>query len=703
METENTPFLMQRRQWLHGAGGAAFALSLSGVAGMTELMAAADKKGAAKREAFNRFPRMVQESFVQRVKAVEAKGLLAKADLKNKQDAEAYVKELQKKIATVFSPFPKKKSPLNARITGTVERDSYRIEKLIFESRPGFLVTANLYVPKGIDQPMPAVVGTCGHSHNGKAAGSYQSYAQGLAKQGYVVLIYDPVGQGERLQYAGEDLKSLVGGPTTEHAQAGNQQFLIGEFFGTWRAWDGIRALDYLLTRKEVDGKRIGVTGNSGGGTMTTWLCGVESRWAMAAPSCFVTTWRHNMENELPQDTEQCPPGTLALGLDHDDFLAAMAPKPIVIMAQEKDFFDARGSAEAYERLKNLYRLLGKEQNIVLHTGPQTHGYSQENREAMYAIFNRASGLPAIEEEPEIQLEEDKTLQCTATGQVKDMKSRSVFSFTAASALQQDKKRKELDLKGVALLRAVKQVLNLPKRVKAPRVRIFRTGGSRDYSKKYYINYGVETDPGIMAVCTMLGDERMHSRPPQAQGDKRALLYVSHLSADAELRDEPLLRELIKKEGEDTQVFACDVRGVGDSRPGFTSQADPYGYYGADYMYAIYSMMFNQPYLGGRTHDVLCVLDWMASRGYDNVHLVGKGWGALPATFAALYAENVKQVTLKNSLTSYLDVSQEEFYKWPLSSFLPGVLSKFDLPECYAELKAKKLKQVEPWGASMGV
>ncbi|MFK5924409.1 MAG: prolyl oligopeptidase family serine peptidase [Verrucomicrobiota bacterium] len=702
MDTGNKPFLMERRQWLSGVGGAAFGLSFGGLSGVRGLMAA-DGPKASEIAPFNRFPRMVQESFVRRVSRVEMKGLLAKSELKNKADAEAYVEEVQGKIKAVFAPLPKRKSSLKARITGIVEREAYKIEKLIFESRPGFLVTANLYVPKGKTEPMPAVVGTCGHSKNGKASEAYQSYAQGLAKQGYVVLIYDPIGQGERLQYAGEDLKSLVGGPTTEHAQAGNQQFLVGDFFGSWRAWDGIRALDYLLTRKEVDAERIGVTGNSGGGTMTTWLCGIESRWAMAAPSCFVTTWRHNMENELPQDTEQCPPKTLALGLDHDDFLAAMAPKPLIILAKEKDFFDARGSAKAYERLKNLYRLLGKEENISLFTGPTTHGYSQENREAMYDVFNKATGMPAIEAEPDIQIEKDETLQCTPTGQVKDLESRSVFSFTAAKARSQQKNRKQKGLKGEQLKKVLNETLRLPERDLAPRSRIYRASGrARGYPKKFYINYGVESDPGIMSICTMLGDERMHSRPAKAEDEGRALLYVSHLSADEELREEPLLRELIEKEGGKTRVFACDVRGVGDSRPGLVSQADPYAYYGADYMYAIYSLMFNRPYLGGRTYDVLTVLDWMAARGYKNVHLVGKGWGALPATFAAVLSDHVKQVTLKNSLTSYFDVSQAEFYKWPLASFLPGVLRKFDLPECYAELESKGLRQVEPWDASMG-
>ncbi|MCP4816665.1 MAG: prolyl oligopeptidase family serine peptidase, partial [Planctomycetaceae bacterium] len=194
--------------------------------------------------------------------------------------------------------------------------------------------------------------------------------------------------------------------------------FLVGDFFGMWRAWDGIRALDYLLTRKEVDPKHIGVTGNSGGGTMTTWLCGVEPRWTMAAPSCFVTTFRRNLENELAADTEQCPPRVLAEQLDHDDFIAAMAPQPAILLAKERDYFDVRGTKEAYQRLKKLYRLLGHEENISMFVGPTYHGYSQENREAMYQWFNRATSASSSNKEPDLQIEEDKTLWCTPQGQV---------------------------------------------------------------------------------------------------------------------------------------------------------------------------------------------------------------------------------------------------------------------------------------------
>ena len=124
--------------------------------------------------------------------------------------------------------------------------------------------------------------------------------------------------------------------------------------------------------------------------------------------------------------------------------------------------------------------------------------------------------------------------------------------------------------------------------------------------------------------------------------------------------------------------------------------------YVADYFYASHSIMLDRPYAGQRTHDVLRVLDWLRAQGHEEIHLVAKGWGAIPATFAALLADDVKQVTLKNALTSYSAVAEAEEYRWPLSSFVPGVLEKFDLPDCYRALAAKQLRQIEPWDALAG-
>jgi dienelactone hydrolase len=685
---------MSRRQAVACLGAGWCGLAFPGLLGSWQLGAAekktAEKKAAEKVEllSLNRYPHMVQEYFVAQVREVERAAEKVRRQLKTKADAEQYVERVRQRIRTSFGPMPEK-TPLNARVTGQVDRDAYHIEKLIFESRPGFFVTANLYVPKGRKFPLPGVVGTCGHSANGKAAEAYQSFAQGLARMGYVVLIYDPLGQGERTQYPGPKTKPGNAGSVSEHLHAGNQQFLVGEFLGAWRAWDGIRALDYLLTRPEVDPRHVGVTGNSGGGTMSTWLCGLEQRWTMGAPSCFVTTFRRNMENELPADTEQCPPHALALGLDHSDFLAAMAPKPVLILGKEKDFFDIRGTIEAHARLKRLYALLGAEENIGLFFGPTYHGYSQENREAMYRWFNRVTGISQAQEEPQLVIEKDETLWCTPKGQVADINSRSVFSFTKAQSQQLAAGRR--GAQGKELQRALVDILKLPAKRTLPDYRV------RKYPKKFCASYAVDTEPGIQALVYRMSDESLMSRPPQ--GIQRAMLYIAHQSSDEELRDEPLLAELIKAEP-DTASYACDVRGIGESRPDTCGKDKYHDPYGSDYFYSAHSLMLDRPYLGQRTYDVLQVLDWLASVGHREVHLVAKGWGALPATFAALLSPLVVQVTLKNALASYQAVAEAEDYAWPLSCLLPGVLQKFDLPDCYRDLAAKKLKLIDPWDAN---
>lgn len=663
----------------------------------------------------NRYPRMVHEYFVRQVRLAGQVSRKRIEDLKTKEEAQQHVLETQQRIRQTFGSEPER-TPLNARVTKVVQREGYRIENLIFESRPGFPVTANVYVPENVPGPLPAVVGTCGHSSNGKAEKAYQSFAQGLARLGYLCLIYDPIGQGERLQYPDEKLKSKIGVGVQEHLHSGNQQFLVGEFLGAWRAWDGIRAVDYLLTREDVDKAHIGVTGNSGGGTMTTWLCGLDDRWSMGAPSCFVTTFRRNIENELPADTEQCPPQALALGLDHCDYLAAMAPKPVIILAKEKDFFDVRGSHEAYHRLRKLYKLLDAEENVGLFVGPTPHGFTQENREAMYSWFNKATGKTstnaseaakfdgllqtaanvAFTAEPQITLEADETLWCTPQGQVTTLAgTRTVFDFTQEKSRHFASTRGEK--RGDALRVAVREILQLPDMPQQrPDFRIYRSLGSRGYPRGGATAYAVDTEPGIQAIVYRLGEERLASRPPQ--GPERAILYVSHLSSDIELREEPFIREVIAAEPE-APLFTCDVRGIGESMPDTCSPNAFHSSYGSDYLYAIHSIMLDRPYVGQKTFDVLRVLEWMKSLGHSDVHLIGLGWGGLPATFAALLSDQVTQVTLKHALSSYSDVAEAEHYEWPLSTLLPNVLASFDLPDCYAELQAKQLRQIEPWGA----
>lgn len=641
-------------------------------------------------EPLNRFPQMMQEYLIAKVRAAEVEADARKRQIRTKAHALAYQEELREKVRRIFGPFPKR-TPLNARTTGVLERPGYRMEKIIFESRPQFPVTANLYIPDTSGLPAPCVLAACGHSYNGKAEEKYQSFCQGLVKKGYVVLIYDPIGQGERLQYPDGRGGSRYGVGVGEHIHAANQQLLIGEFFGTWRVWDGIRALDYLLSRPEVDRTHIGVTGNSGGGTLTTLLVANDDRFTMAAPGCYVTTFRRNAENELPADSEQIPPGLLALGMDIDDLLALHAPKPLILLTQEKDYFDQRGSVEVFQRLQRLYRLLGKPENLAMITGPEGHGYGKPLREAMYGFFNRACGREEDSQEPPLQIEPDELLYATETGQVADLSVRTVFSFTRQTAAALASERKPLE--GDELRRELARLLALPKRSGAPEFRILRPWGKRGYPRSHAATYAVETEPHAWAILTMLSDEPFASRPPRGTD---TTLYVSHKSADAELRDNVFTRELV---AHSERFFALDVRGVGDSQPNTCGENMVDHPYGSDYFYSSYGILFSEPYVGRRTHDVLAVLDLLADYGYERVHLAALGFGTLPALFAAVLDDRVHQVTLKNALSSYQEVAEDEDFAWPLSSLLPNVLKTLDLPDCYRALQDKHLRLIEPLDA----
>jgi pimeloyl-ACP methyl ester carboxylesterase len=312
----------------------------------------------------------------------------------------------------------------------------------------------------------------------------------------------------------------------------------------------------------------------------------------------------------------------------------------------------------------------------------------------MYRWFNRVTRISEATSEPPLEIEKDDVLQCTPRGQVAEMGARTVLQFTRDKSQQLASTRGAIA--GPALLQAVAAVLNLPRREGTPEYRILRPLRPRGYPLPHAITYAVETEPGIQTLVYRLSKEAWHSRPPRE--GQRAILYVSHLSSDAELREEPLIREILAAEP-DSSVYTCDVRGIGESRPetcGLNTFHEPYG---SDFFYAIHSLMLDRPYVGQKTHDVLCVLDWLAAIGHLDVHVVGKGWGALAATFAAVLGETVKQVTLKNALTSYREVAESEEYAWPLATLLPNVLARFDLPDCYRALEAKGLRQIEPWGA----
>ena len=219
-----------------------------------------------------------------------------------------FQRQLRRNLLEIIGGLPEEKTPLNPQITSRIQMDGYRIEKVLFESLPGFHVTGLLYVPDGVAEPRPAVLVTCGHSSIGKASRSYQQISARLAKRGYVVLCWDPVGQGERSQFWDSERKrSRYNRVCGEHAVVGNLAYLAGANLARWEIWDGIRAFDYLLTRPEVDGAKISVTGTSGGGFQSSHIAALDERIASAAPSCYFCALPMRMNNRIFADPDSDP------------------------------------------------------------------------------------------------------------------------------------------------------------------------------------------------------------------------------------------------------------------------------------------------------------------------------------------------------------------------------------------------------------
>jgi len=353
--------------------------------------------------------------------------------VKTETDLRALQDELRRKVLAVIGGLPEARTPLAARVTGTIPMDGYRIEKLVFESVPGIHVTALVYVPDGPAGRKPAVLLACGHSPVGKAHPGYQEIAVRLARRGYVVLCWDPVGQGERSQFwdraRGRSRYNLVCG---EHAVLGNFATIAGTSLVRYMVWDGMRAVDYLLTRRDVDAGRIAITGTSGGGFQALWIGALDPRIAVVLPSCFPTALPMRMANRIfedpDSDPEQDPPGLVSEGIDHPGLLLLAYPRPIHVSAAVLDFFPIEGTRKTMREVAALYRRFGHGDRVAVSEGYHKHQYSAENQAKAFAFLDRAFGRPAHPSLGEAKTLPAEALWCTPSGQVReDLGGRSLL------------------------------------------------------------------------------------------------------------------------------------------------------------------------------------------------------------------------------------------------------------------------------------
>ncbi|MGH7955377.1 MAG: alpha/beta hydrolase family protein [Opitutaceae bacterium] len=332
---------------------------------------------------------------------------------------------------------PSADMPLNPRFTGTVEGDGFRIEKIIFESRPRHYVTANLYLP--LNRPAgrtAAVLFLSGHHATAKVATEYQNVCQTLVRAGLVVLAQDPVGQGERLSYfEPETKKNPVGVGTREHNYSGAQCTFVGETQASYMLHDAMRGIDYLISRPEVDAAKIGVTGNSGGGTQTSLVMLADPRVAAAAPATFIMNREIYQRTGQSQDAEQIWPGFTSAGFDHEDILLAMAPKPVCVLAVTSDFFPIEGTRRTVTRARRIWEISRRGSALELVEDDSTHAYTPKLAQAAARFFaHHLLGKTVDVAGFEPKAFPPEQLHCTKSGQVRAEFANAEFVFDVTVA-----------------------------------------------------------------------------------------------------------------------------------------------------------------------------------------------------------------------------------------------------------------------------
>jgi cephalosporin-C deacetylase-like acetyl esterase len=610
-------------------------------------------------------------------------------DVRNRQ--KNVVAELWKMLGD-----PPEKTPLNPRITGRIDRPGYRIEKLTFESRRRLFVTANLYVPSAPGRH-PAILAPLGHSTNGKAWPSYQKLFSNLARKGYVVLAYDPFGQGERIEYPGSRPgESLIeGGGTGEHEYAGRRLVLLGANFGLFRAWDGIRGIDYLVNRPEVDPERIGCCGQSGGATLTQFLGALDSRIRAAVVSMGNTEDLAEVNVEPPgsaDDAEQNIVPALSRGIDRADLLYAFAPRPLLMGITLHDAGHTyspeyvSGSVDLLDEYKRAYGILNAADRVSLQATTVRHGYVYEMRRATYGWFNRWLDMKDRDDfETSQAVEREEALYATPTGFV-------VNSFGGETAL--------------TLTQQMAEALHTPESPNAEDVRRrIRSVLSIDDTPSGPLNDRVLAaivKPGYRAEQFEFTSEREIRIPgwlltPDGAGNSTpTVLYIGEAPAWSSTAEDAFAERLCATGR--CRVAVIDVRGRGDCAIAYPPRGRAYFFERiTDEAYLTwFTLMLGKPLLGGQVHDALRAMEYLRSRVGGPISIVGDGPHGVIALYAGALDGGIASVALRRTIPDYRSLAVADRYSQPFGIYAYGVLREFDLPDVARAAGPRGLLLLDP-------
>jgi cephalosporin-C deacetylase-like acetyl esterase len=577
----------------------------------------------------------------------------------------------------VVGPFPER-TPLNARILGTIAKEGYTIEKVVFDSVPNFHVTGCLFLPNQRRGKAPAILNVIGHTDISFRAPSYQRLILNLVKKGFIVFAIDPIGQGERLQYYDPaQRRSLVGGATTEHSYFGRQCFIAGSSAARYFTWDGIRAIDYLAARPEVDASRIGVTGISGGGTQTSYIAAMDDRVVAAAPANYIAGFRRLLESIGPQDAEQNFNAGILHGIDHADFLEVRAPRPTLVVATTRDFFSIQGTRETFAEAREAFRLLGSPDNLSMVEDDFGHGYTRKTREAIYRFFQRYLNHPGDPADEEVATLPEAELTVTPTGQVSDsLGGETVFSLN-----------RSLAEKLAARLEASRQ--NLPSHLERVRTEARRISGYPSGDSLSSIVYrGRYARDGYSLDMFVLQGEGNCLVPvlymtPDLQGRRPALIYLHPQGKSAAAGPGGEAEQLVKR---GVAVLMPDLAGTGES--GRAGDA-----------VAFLAGQIGRSIAGVRAGEIAQCVRFLRGRDEidgERIGAIARGELAIPLLHAAAFDQSIKKIALLEPLVSFQSVVENRYYTLDPAALVCNALTAYDLPDLAASLAPRALLVAGP-------
>lgn len=589
-------------------------------------------------------------------------------------------KTMREKFIAAIGGLPSSDTPLNSKITGVIQDDGFRIEKIIFESRPNVFVTANMYIPDGIVKPRGAVQFLSGHFEQAKHADEYQVVCRTLVKAGLVVFAQDPVGQGERHSYYESSLKfNTFRWGTGEHDYAGVQCLPAGQSIARYFVHDSMRGIDYLCTRPEVDKSKIGVTGNSGGGTQTSLMMVCDERIAAAAPATYLMSANGWMHTGGAQDLEQVWPGMTAAGFEHEDILLIMSPRPVLVLAVTYDFFPIEATRQTVARARNFWDICGRSTNLELFEDVNDHHYTRAMAAKSAEFFalhllgkkvkvdnSKVSPIPAAQ------------LYATKTGQVRGELKNARFVYDENKAnieqiLKIMKNEPEKARKARALEWLKAAVFN--KRKPCPQnLRICYSGHANDLC---FNNVFWWSQEGIINQALVFRDYRFADR-------KLPLTIAVWTDGTNQLRSH--MNWLRNTCAAGRAVMVLNVTGVGAMEPRKINSCPTHEWYGTICRLAHALMWLGDSIPAFRAYDVIRALDAaqeLPDINVNDIELYGHGRQSVYALIAAALDPRIKALREEDPLSGYADLACARHYDdYDINSIIfHGILKYCDLPD----------------------